>query len=98
MLKNAASMHVAVIGIDKEQAFKHIGEDSLAVTYKPNPSVQLYSTVFDLFRKKKLSLNVGALLPAIKAIEVARKGRADHPDDLRFAREGRAARVGAAGI
>jgi hypothetical protein len=58
----------SVVGIDKDQSLKLLGKDSLD-NYNPNPSPQLASTLFGLFRKKKLDLPVGAMLPAIKAIE-----------------------------
>jgi hypothetical protein len=58
-----------VVGIDKDQALKFIGKDSLDTTYKPNPSPLIYGALFDLFKKKKVELPVGAMLPAIEAIE-----------------------------
>lgn len=58
-----------LVGIDKEQAFRFLGNDSLDTTYKPNPTKQVYSDLFNLFKKKKLDLNVGAMVPAIEKIE-----------------------------
>lgn len=61
----------SVVGVDKEQALKNIGKDSLDLSYKHTPSSppQLYSQIFDLFQKKKLDVPVVAMLPAIKNIE-----------------------------
>jgi len=58
-----------VVGIDKDQSLKFLGKDSLDTTYKPNPTPQIYGALFDLFKKKKVDLPVGAMLPAIKKIE-----------------------------
>jgi hypothetical protein len=58
-----------VVGIDKDQALKFIGKDSLDTTYKPNPSPLIYGALFDLFKKKKVDLPVSAMLPAIEKIE-----------------------------
>lgn len=54
-----------LVGIDKEQALKFIGGDELSLSYKPNPTKQVYSDLFDLYRKKKLDL--GGSLPAMQA-------------------------------
>jgi len=60
-----------IVGVDKDQALKFIGQDSLDPSYKPNPTPQIYAAIFDGFKKKKkLNLNVGAMLPTIKNIEV----------------------------
>jgi hypothetical protein len=45
-----------LIGIDKEQAFRFIGKDRLDTDYKPNNSPQVYSQLFDLWRKKQIDL------------------------------------------
>jgi len=58
-----------VVGIDKDQSLKFLGKDSLDTTYKPNPTPQIYGALFDLFKKKKIDLPVGAMLPAIEKIE-----------------------------
>jgi len=58
-----------VVGIDKDQSLKFIGKDSLDTSYKPNPSPLIYGTLFDLFKKKKIDLPVGAMLSAIEKIE-----------------------------
>jgi hypothetical protein len=58
-----------VVGIDKDQALKFIGKDSLDTTYKPNPSPLIYGALFDLFKKKKVNLPIGSMLPAIEKIE-----------------------------
>jgi hypothetical protein len=58
-----------VVGIDKDQSLKFIGKDSLDTSYKPNPSPLIYGTLFDLFKKKKIDLPIGDMLPAIEKIE-----------------------------
>lgn len=58
-----------LVGIDKEQAFRFIGEDSLDLDYKPNPTEQVWKELFTLYKKKKLPLNLGAMLPVIQGIE-----------------------------
>lgn len=58
-----------IVGVDKEQAFKLIGQDKLDIGYKPNPTPQIYTDLFDRFKKKKLNLNIGAMLPAIEGVE-----------------------------
>ena len=58
-----------IVGVDKDQALKFVGKDSLDTSYKPNPTPQIYSALFDGYKKKKLNFNIGAMLPAIQAIE-----------------------------
>lgn len=58
-----------ILGIDKDQAFKFLGTDSLDPSYKPNPSPQIYQDLFNLYADKKIDLDMKAMLPAIKQIE-----------------------------
>ena len=60
-----------LVGIDKEQALRFLGSDSLSTDYKPNPTKQVYADLFDQYRKKKLDLSgsLPAMFDAIKKVE-----------------------------
>jgi hypothetical protein len=58
-----------IVGIDKEQAFKIIGQDELSLIYKPNPSPPIYNALFKAFVGNKISLNLDSMEQYINTIE-----------------------------
>jgi hypothetical protein len=58
-----------VFGIDKEQAFKFIGDDELALDYSPNPSAPIYNALYQAYADKKIDLDPNDMLPFIQAAE-----------------------------
>lgn len=58
-----------VLGIDKEQAFKFIGQDELSTDYKPNPSEPIHNLLYKAYAAGKLDLDLEDALPAIQAVE-----------------------------
>jgi hypothetical protein len=62
-----------VLGVDKEQAFKHLGSDKLDVDYHPNAEFgekpPYYNQFYKDYADKKIDLNLNELLPYIKKIE-----------------------------
>jgi outer membrane biosynthesis protein TonB len=60
-----------IIGIDKEQAFKHIGtgKEKLDLTTKLNPSPGVHQRMYSMWKDGKLDLDPHAILPAIRNIE-----------------------------
>jgi len=63
----------AIYGIDKAQAYKHIGNDQLSVDYHPNKSFgeqePLYNTLGKAIKAGKVQFNPADSLPAIEAAE-----------------------------
>jgi hypothetical protein len=59
----------SILGIDKEQAFKFIGQDKLSTDYEPNPSPPVYNALYNLYAEKKLDLDPNDVLPFIQAVE-----------------------------
>jgi len=58
-----------IVGIDKEQAFKFIGDDELSLDYKPNNSPPVYNTLYAAHAKGHLKFDLNSALPFIQAIE-----------------------------
>lgn len=58
-----------IFGIDKEQAFKFIGQDKLALDYSPNPSEPIYNALYQAYADKKIDLDPNDMLPFIQAAE-----------------------------
>lgn len=62
-----------LVGIDKEQALKWVGDDMQALTdlsYNPNGNTPpIYNELFRAFKDKKINLNPADMLPAIEAVE-----------------------------
>lgn len=62
-----------VLGIDKAQAYKHLGEDKLSIDYHPNAKFgeqePLYNTLGRAFKQGKLKLDPMSALPAIRRAE-----------------------------
>ena len=59
-----------VIGIDKEQAFKFVGNDQLNNSYNPNPGdPPIYNKLFNLAQAGKINLPLQEALPVIERIE-----------------------------
>lgn len=58
-----------IFGIDKEQAFKFIGNDKLALDYSPNPSAPVYNSLFQAYAAKIINLNPNEMLPFVQSVE-----------------------------
>lgn len=58
-----------VLGIDKEQAFKFIGKDSLSLDYSPNPSTPIYNALYQAYADKEIDLDPNDTLPFVQAVE-----------------------------
>jgi hypothetical protein len=58
-----------IVGHDKEQAFKWIGQDQLDTDYKPNNSPPIYNALYSGFVDGTVSLNPHDVLPHIEAVE-----------------------------
>lgn len=62
-----------VLGIDKSQAYKHIGSDRLSINYHPNvkygETEPIYNTMGRLAQQGKLKLDPQAVAPAIRRAE-----------------------------
>jgi hypothetical protein len=58
-----------IIGVDKEQAFKFIGNDELNLTYKPNNSEPVYNSLYKMFANKEIDLDPNDMLPYIEKVE-----------------------------
>lgn len=58
-----------IVGIDKEQAFKFIGDDELSLDYKPNNSPPVYNALYSARANGKLDFDFNSALPFIQAIE-----------------------------
>lgn len=58
-----------IFGIDKEQAFKFIGQDQLSLDYSPNPSQPIYNALYQAYADKKIDLDPNDMLPFIQAAE-----------------------------
>jgi hypothetical protein len=58
-----------ILGVDKEQAFKWVGDDKLNLTYKPNHDVPVYNELFKKFAAGMIDLPLDSVLPIIQRIE-----------------------------
>jgi len=62
-----------VLGIDKGQLFKHLGDDSLSLEYHPNQGFGFgepyYNTVMRAWRDKKIEMNLQSTYQTIREIE-----------------------------
>jgi hypothetical protein len=62
-----------VVGVDKEQSFKHVVDDQLSTTYAPNSSFSedppLYNKLYELYAKGELDLDLMAVEPIVSKIE-----------------------------
>lgn len=58
-----------VLAIDKGQAFKFLGRDTLHWTYKPNPNMLVYQPLFEGYIKGKYVLDRAAVEPIVQKIE-----------------------------
>ncbi len=58
-------------GIDKEQAFSYLDKADTAhmsASYSPNPNTPLYNTIFQMYAKGEIDLDLGAVKPYIDAV------------------------------
>ncbi len=58
-------------GIDKEQAFSYLDKADTAhmsASYSPNPNTPLYNTIFQMYAKGEIELDLGAVKPYIDAV------------------------------
>lgn len=58
-----------ILGVDKEQAFKFVGQDKLNNSYKPNPTPPIYNGLFQAFQDGQIDLDLAQALPVIEKIE-----------------------------
>lgn len=58
-----------ILGIDKGQAYKFMGKDSLTINYSPNPVPPMYNTLLQAAKAGAIDIDPSALLPAIRAVE-----------------------------
>jgi hypothetical protein len=70
---NLLKANGTILGIDKEQALKHIGSDQLSTTYHPNEKFgekpPYYNTFYEAYANKKINLDPNDMLPYIEKIE-----------------------------
>jgi hypothetical protein len=63
----------SILGVDKEQSWKHIGDDVLSTTYHPNKvydeSPPIYNKLFDLYTKGKTKLDLKSVEPLFDKID-----------------------------